>query len=122
MRRFGWVFYDGDCAFCRSWLLRLEKPLRRRGFGLAALQEPWVGKQLGLPPEALLEELKVLSPEGHVLGGADAFLHLARNFWWAWPLWCLGALPGARPLLRRLYRFVAGNRHCLLPDHRPSSR
>jgi len=109
----GWVLYDGDCPLCTGAVRRFGPLLRTRGFEPRPLQAPWVGKQLGLSPEQLLIEMRLLLPDGRLYGGADALLQIARHYWWAWPLYLLGHLPGVKPLLRAIYRRIARNRYCL---------
>jgi len=110
--RKGWVAYDAACALCVRWARRSEPWLTARGFGLVPLQAEWVRRRLALPEAELLSEMRLLLPDGAVLGGADAVVRLAREIWWAWPLWLAAQIPGAMPLLRRLYAAVAARRHC----------
>ncbi len=111
-RATGWVFYDGGCEFCRSLARRFRSTLQKRGFGLAPLQDPRVAVVLGLAPSLLLQEMRVLTAEGQVLGGAQAVTFLAGKIWWAWPVHAAAKLPGMPPLLRAAYRWVANHRHC----------
>ncbi|HYL96715.1 MAG TPA: DUF393 domain-containing protein [Terriglobales bacterium] len=111
-RAAGWVFYDGECEFCRSLARRFRSTLEKRGFGLAPLQDPRVATLLGLAPNLLLQEMRVLTAEGEVLGGAQAVTFLAAKIWWAWPVHAAAKLPGVRLLLRAAYRWVADHRHC----------
>jgi predicted DCC family thiol-disulfide oxidoreductase YuxK len=111
--RSGWVFFDGDCGFCMDIARRLQPLLEPRGFGIATLQDPRVREQLSLPEQQLLAELRVLTNDGRQFGGADAIIYLARQVWWARPLWALAQLPGMRHLLRIAYRQIAARRHCL---------
>ncbi len=110
--RAGWVFFDGQCSFCLTWVRRFGPFLEPRGFALAPLQDPRVQVLLGLPPEQLLLEMRVLTPEGRQYGGADAFIFLARHVWWGWPLYALAKVPGMRGILRAGYRWVAARRQC----------
>jgi len=57
--------------------------------------------------------MKLLTAGGRIFGGADAFIHLTRAIWWAWPMFLLAQIPGAKPLMRIVYRCIARNRHCL---------
>src|SRR5260221_13608745 len=57
--------------------------------------------------------MRLLLPDGRLYGGADALLQIARRYWWAWPLYLLGHPPGAKLLLRAIYRRIARNRYCL---------
>jgi len=109
----GWLLYDADCGFCTRWAWRLALFVGPRGFHLAPLQAPWVRRRLGLSPGELLHELRVLTADDALYGGADALLYLARQIWWAWPIVVLTWLPGMLPLARAAYRGVARRRHCL---------
>jgi predicted DCC family thiol-disulfide oxidoreductase YuxK len=112
-QQMGWVLYDGDCPLCVRIARALAEPLRRRGFETAPLQAPWVTSSLGLRPEELLDELRVVTPEGQVIGGGDAVIYLSRLVPMGWPLYLLARLPGVRPVVDRGYRFLADRRHCL---------
>lgn len=108
----GWVLYDGDCRLCVDLARRLGPWLASTGFELAPLQSE-TGRALLAEREGdLLREMAVVTPEGEIFGGAEACVFLARYLWWARPLRLLAALPGARRLLDRLYRWVADDRHC----------
>lgn len=109
----GWVFYDAECAFCHRWAARADELLARRGFHLAPLQAEWAVRRLGLKPGEPLAEMKLLTADGRVFGGADAVIHLARFIWWAWPVFVLAQIPGVRTILRGTYRWVAKSRACL---------
>ncbi len=109
----GWVFYDADCPFCSSWARRTDELLARRGWHLAPLQADWVRRRLGLKDGEPLLEIKLLTSNGEVIGGADVNILLARSIWWAWPFWALAQVPGVTPVLRAIYRRIAKNRLCL---------
>src|SRR5690242_1918915 len=109
----GWVLFDGQCRFCIGWANRMGRWVHRRGFELAPLQTDWVQNRLQLPPDRLLEEMCVITESGQVLGGADAILYLLRLTWWTWPLYAISLLPGIKPILRVLYRFIAARRNCM---------
>ena len=110
--RRGWVFYDGECGFCRRLVGCVRARLERRGFGFAPLQSPGVRARLGLSEAELLSELRVLRADGRRLGGAAAVVEIARQVWWGWPLAAFARLPGAGRLLAAGYRWVAGHRRC----------
>ena len=107
------LLFDGDCPFCRLMVNRWRGTLERRGFELVPLQTEWVRRRLDLPEAELLSEMRVLTPDGRVLGGAAALVHVWGKIWWAWPLWLLALVPGAKWLLDRAYRWVAERRMCL---------
>jgi predicted DCC family thiol-disulfide oxidoreductase YuxK len=107
------VFYDAECAICTASARRMERLLHARNIELQPLQAPWVGERLGRTPEQLRAEMHLLLPDGRIFAGADAFVQLSRYYWWGWPFHLFARLPGAMPLLRLIYRWVARNRKCL---------
>lgn len=110
--RRGWVCFDRECATC-AWLARrFRSALEKRGYGLAALQDPRVGLLFRMPVEELLREMRVVTSEGKFYGGADAVLYLAEQIWWAWPFYALSKLPGIRNALRSEYQRFAAHRSC----------
>ncbi len=109
----GWVFYDGECLFCRRWAERGHDVLLRHGFHLAPLQSLWVRLRLGLKEGEPLTEMKLLMADGTVFGGVDALVEIARSIWWAWPVYPFAVVPGVRSTLRVIYRNIARNRRCL---------
>ena len=112
VKEYGWVFYDGACRFCRRLARQWGPALERRRFRLAPLQTPWVAGRLGISGPELLREMRVLTPEGKLFGGADAIVELSRGFWWARWLALAARIPCALKLLQGAYRWVAARRHC----------
>ena len=108
----GWIFFDRDCSICTSLARRFRRTFEKRGFGLAGLQDPRVAALLGLPTDQLLREMRVITAEGELFGGADAIVYLAGQIWWAWPVYVAAQLPGMRRILRAGYRWVADHRRC----------
>ena len=116
MSEAGWLLYDGECDFCCGLADSWGRLAQRAGFSLAELQAEWVCERLarnGEGTDATSDELLLLLPDDHVLGGADALVEICSHIWWGWPLWLLSRLPGVMPLLRWLYRRVAARRHRL---------
>lgn len=109
----GWVLYDGQCGFCSRWLKFWGPTLVRHGFAFAALQEPWVTERLQPPPDELIHDLRLLTPDGKSSSGADVYLQVARKVWWAWPFYAVFSLPGFNLLIRAGYRWFARNRYCV---------
>lgn len=110
--RNAYVCYDAQCPRCAASTMRLEKTLAARGFITLPLQTPWVLRRLGLKADARPGEMKVFTRENTILGGADAIVYLARNVWWAWPLFAFAQMPGAMRLFRAAYRWIAVRRIC----------
>lgn len=108
----GWVFFDRECNICTSLARRFRRPLETRGFGLAALQDPRLQVLLDLPPEDLLREMRVATVDGKIYGGAEAIVFLARQIWWALPLYAAAKLPGVPRVLDAGYRWFADHRRC----------
>ena len=107
-----YLCYDAHCPYCTASALRFEKTLTTRGFITLPLQTPWVLRRLGLRAEERLEEMKVFTRENTILGGADAIVYVAQRIWWAWPLCAFAQIPGAKRVLRAMYRWVAARRTC----------
>ena len=108
----GWVCFDRSCSICTSLASRFERTLEKRGFGLAALQDPRVATLLGLPPDQLLHEMRVVTANNELYGGADAIVFLARQIWWAWPLFAAAKIPGLPRILDAAYHWFADPLHC----------
>lgn len=109
----GWVLYDGQCGFCSRWVTFWAPTLERRGFEIAALQEPWVTEKLQMPYEQLLADIRLLTPNGEAISGADVYLYVTRRIWWAWPFYAIFSLPGFNRLIQVGYRRFARNRYCV---------
>jgi hypothetical protein len=97
----GWIFYDGDCRFCRNLARRFGDTFDRRGFHFTPFES-------GPRPS----EMRVRTIDDRDFGGADAVVFLSSFVWWATPLFLLAKLPGTRPFLHRLYREIAARRSC----------
>jgi predicted DCC family thiol-disulfide oxidoreductase YuxK len=108
-----WVFYDGDCALCTGSVRRFAPFLKSYRFSFLPLQTAWVRDRLGLPADAPLKEMALLTDDGRKFGGAEAVVQIARRIWWAWPLFVLAHLPGVAWFLDAAYRFVAKRRNCV---------
>ena len=108
----GWILYDADCPYCMALARRFQPLLAGRHFELLPLQTPGVAERLHLSKSELLKEMRVLRPNGKCLGGANALLEIARDFWWARPLRLLGRIGPVRHVLHIGYRWIARNRSC----------
>lgn len=108
------LIYDAECPLCRAsalWLLRRAMNAGARELELLPCRSPL--RQARFPQvseEACLRAMQLVLPDGRVLSGADAVPEiLARVPRWRWVA-ALLALPGARPLARRVYGWIARNR------------
>jgi predicted DCC family thiol-disulfide oxidoreductase YuxK len=108
----GWLFFDAECGFCTRIARWLAPILKRRGLGVAPLQDPRVGALLGMTRQKLLKELRFLLSDGTHSGGVRAVLAVAREIWWARPFVWLAALPAMAPVLHAGYKWIAGRRGC----------
>jgi predicted DCC family thiol-disulfide oxidoreductase YuxK len=123
----GIVLYDGQCGFCSRWVRFWAGTLERCGFTIASLDEPWVKQKLNISREELLSDIRLLTPDGQLISGANVYLFVTRKIWWAWPFYALFSLPGFNRLIHFCYRWFAQNRYhisstCRLPSAQASSR
>jgi predicted DCC family thiol-disulfide oxidoreductase YuxK len=108
----GWVFFDAECRFCTRLARRVAPLLATRGIALAKLQDPRVSKLLGLPLSELLREIRYLNSDAIQFSGADAFVAVAREYWWAAPFVWFSKIPISMKILRAGYQYVASRREC----------
>lgn len=95
----GKVFYDGDCGMCTALASRFSPLLARRGYDFVPLKKE--------------SDEMIVQPDGErPIRGADGVVFLASLFWWAFPFALAARLPGAMPVLRAGYRWVAARRSC----------
>jgi predicted DCC family thiol-disulfide oxidoreductase YuxK len=87
-----------------------SRSLRRRGFGIAALQDTWVRQRLGLNEAELLRDIRLLLVDGRRVDGADAYRYVMRRIGWALPLYLASNLPLLRQAFDWAYRTFARNR------------
>lgn len=106
----GWILYDASCGICCRSASLLENALVKRGFVVVALQEEWVMETLDLPPESLLEDMRILLADGTQLAGAEAYRYAMRRIGWALPLYFFSMLPIGRQIFDFAYRVFAQNR------------
>ena len=85
--REGWILYDGGCGFCFRWVHFWKKVIERQGFALKDLQSASADGSLQISQENLLDDIQVLTRDRKLESGANAYLYVARQIWWAWPLY-----------------------------------
>jgi alginate O-acetyltransferase complex protein AlgI len=111
----GWIFFDDDCGFCRNLARRFGPLFANLGFHFNPLQSDWVLERLNLSLDQALEEMRVLTTDGRVFGGADAVIFLGRQLWWTAPFAALARFGFIHSSLDRWYRWVAAHRTCAVP-------
>lgn len=106
------LIYDGECSLCRASALFLMRRALSSGTleilpcasGVRRTRFPTITE------EACLTAMQLVLPDGRVLAGADAVPELLRRIrGWGWVA-AVFALPGVRPVARRVYAWVARNR------------
>jgi predicted DCC family thiol-disulfide oxidoreductase YuxK len=103
-----WILYDGDCPLCRRGEEMFGSMMRRRGFRLETLQ----GEVGGYFAGGRTEEVRVVTREGRMIGGAEGFAYICGHVWWALPVAWAWRIHGLRGLMRMAYRWVAAHRGC----------
>lgn len=108
------LIYDGDCAFCRQCVARVQRWDREHRLAVVPFQDRVRVAEFGIPLPALAAAMHVVLPDGRVFAGADAapeILRLVPGKRW---LALAFDLPGVRPMARWLYARVAARRRCLV--------
>lgn len=103
------LVYDGDCAFCRTWIERWRSEtgdlIDYAPSSEAAARFPHV------PKKAFDDAVQLVLPEGTVIGGAHAvFRTLDLGAGKTAGLWCYRHVPLFAAASEVLYRFVARRR------------
>ncbi len=114
------VFYDGACPLCRrelAWIQRHDQHACIEPIDIAA--DGFRATDHGLDAGQVHAVMHVITPEGQVLRGPAAFRVIYRAIgrgwmaaWTGWPL--------VKPMINRLYRLFADNRHRLTGRDRPA--
>jgi predicted DCC family thiol-disulfide oxidoreductase YuxK len=108
----GWILFDGECSFCRNLAACFQPIYQPRGFVFTPLQTSWVAAAIDLQRDERPSEMRVWTNDGRDFGGAEAVIFLAGFVWWGKPLTWFAKLPGAKIVLRRIYREIAARRSC----------
>ncbi len=70
------IFVDGNCIVC-DWEISHYKRIAPELFDLVDISDPaFDAKAFGLTPAAVNSDMHVLTPEGQVKVGVDAFAHI----------------------------------------------
>jgi predicted DCC family thiol-disulfide oxidoreductase YuxK len=108
------LIYDGDCGLCRTsalWIMRCALGGGATQFEILPCRSSARRQRFPqVSEESCLTAMRLVLPDGRVLGGADAVPEiLLRIPRWRW-LARIFALPGVRPVARRIYAWIADNR------------
>ena len=100
------ILYDAQCGFCRSSVKLLRSM-------------DWWGRLDFADGPKLMNELRLIAPDGKTYGGFFAF----RQLVWKLPLLYLMIplvyFPGSGLIGPKVYHWVANNRHFLSTIHSP---
>ncbi len=105
------MIYDGDCNFCKFWIIRWQRATAGTVDYLAS-QAPRVAEQFPeLPRERFEGSVQFIETDGRVYSGAEAvFRSLAGGALPDWPLWLYRHVPGFAGLTEAAYDLVARHR------------
>jgi len=103
------MVFDGDCDFCRYWILRWKYKTEDR-IDYAPYQK--VSPQFTeIPLKEFQRAVQLITPKGEVYSGAAAVFHaLAEGKSFSFSLWIYRSLPLAKPLTEWFYNVVAKQR------------
>ncbi|WP_306590858.1 thiol-disulfide oxidoreductase DCC family protein [Geothrix sp. 21YS21S-4] len=106
------LFYDGGCGLCHAAVAFVARRDRKGRVRFAPLGGITFERLVHGP---LPDSLAVLTPDGRLLLRSAAVLHVIRQLGGVWALVALFGGVGSRPLLDRLYDWVARHRARLFP-------
>ena len=106
------LIYDAECSMCRAsalWLMRRALSSGRLEI-LPCRSRVRRERFPRITEDTCTTAMQLVLPDGRVLSGADAVPELLRRIrGWGWVAGVF-ALPGIRPIARRIYAWVARNR------------
>jgi predicted DCC family thiol-disulfide oxidoreductase YuxK len=108
------LIYDGECGFCRDAVARVSKWDREHRLTVIPFQDQARVAAFRIPLPALAAAMHLVLPDGRVLAGADAAADVLRLLPGKRWLARVFALPGVLPVARRVYGWIARQRHCLV--------
>jgi predicted DCC family thiol-disulfide oxidoreductase YuxK len=109
------VLYDGLCPFCTSGAKKLSRLAKPGVLDLVSFQAPGALDQFpGVSFDACMRRMHLVTPEGRVYGGVEAVVRaLATRPLLGWIVHVY-SLPGLKPVLDRVYEFIAANRYRIM--------
>lgn len=111
------VVFDGDCAFCRKQVARLQRRDRDGVFEYLPKQTPGLEERFPQLANMDFEKgLRFVGRDGRIAVGADGVYEIARRLsvyrWFAW----LYRVPLLHSLFRGIYAWIARNRYKLVKN------
>jgi len=110
------LLWDGDCGFCARCAAWLQSQDRKNLFEIAPYQsknEKFLA-EYHLDYAACKKEIKLITSEGNILGGAEAFnFFLEKYFPWSLVIRIIKRLPPLLSIEKIVYRLIARNRPLL---------
>ncbi len=107
------IFVDGNCIVCDAEVAHYKR-IAPELFEVVDISAPeFNAAAFGLSPDAVNREMHVLTPEGELKTGVEAFAHIwsrLPKYQWAGKLI---KKPGVFQLAKAGYRVFAANRHLL---------
>ncbi len=115
------LIYDGECGLCRRSVEWVRRRDREHRITLVPFQDQVTVARFGIPLPALAAAMHLVLPDRRVFAGADAVPEILRLLAsWRWARWVF-AVPGVRPLARRVYAWVARRRRCEVRGYSPAA-
>jgi len=102
------LIFDGECEFCRHWVLRWQAKTGDR-VDYAPSQEA-AASFPQIPRETFAGSLVLVDTEGNFYSGSEAVFRALAAAGKKGPLWCYQKIPGWAPLTQWWYRRVANRR------------
>lgn len=116
------LIYDGQCGFCRQQVESLKKLVGQNApLAYESFHTPGILAQFPkLTYDECMKEIKLVTPEGEILGGAQAiFYALSLNPIFL-PLRWIYPIPGLKQIIDFVYQSIAKNRYKIQMKDCPS--
>jgi protein-S-isoprenylcysteine O-methyltransferase Ste14/predicted DCC family thiol-disulfide oxidoreductase YuxK len=108
------LLYDGNCSFCRAQVRNLARLARRDAIDALDFQAEGVLAQFpGVPYEACMRNMHLVTPDGRVFFGFEAAVHAVATRPLMGVLAYAYYLPGVRLACDLAYAAIAANRYRL---------